>query len=172
MSQEIRAIVAETLASAGLPGFRDTTSPMRPQWRASFSFSGDLHGETSYVHLYVPADADRVQINCSALAPALDFMSADQLQSDLEQLNGLCTPGSDEWAVVLDRIGAAPSEVAGWEAKTSLYMGMQHRMVRARLGMPLADLAPRSVKLAVQLGLHLARDTRDLLVAGRAASQN
>ena len=171
MSEDIRAAVAEALAAAGLPGFRDTTSPAKPKWRASFSFRGELHGELGYVHLHLPANAERVQVNCSAPAPALDFLPPDRLQADMEQLNGLCTPGSDEWAVLLGRIGAAPTEVMEWEAATSLYMGMQHRMVRTRLGMPLADLTPRSVKLAVHLGLHLARDTRDLLVAGRAASQ-
>jgi len=171
VSEDIRAAVAEALAAAGLPGFRDTTSPARPKWRASFSFRGELHGEFGYVHLYVPADAERVQVNCSAPAPALDPLPAEQFHQEMERASASRAPGSAGWEEALWEAEATGANVAGWGATISPYMGMQHRMVLAKVSMPLADLSPGSLALAVRLGLRLARGARDSLAAAREASQ-
>jgi hypothetical protein len=170
VSEDIRAVVAEALASAGLLGFTDTTSPARPKWRVSFSFRGELLGEFGYVHLYLPADGERVRVNCSAPAPALDPLPAEQLHQEMERASASRAPGSAGWEEALREAGATGAGVAGWEATISPYMGMQHRMVLAKVSMPLAGMSPGSLALAVRLGLQLARDARDSLAAARESS--
>ncbi len=172
MDEELRARIAEALAAAGLTGFRDTTSSMRPQWRASFSFSGALHGESSYVHLYVPADADLLQVNSAVPSAALDPAPKRWLEDALAEVNAVYVAGSSELSRVLGRIGAAPSDIAGWELAARPYVGMQHRMVMARVTLPLALLSPRSLDLAVRLGLYLAGIAREFLTSQWEASES
>lgn len=171
MKQDIRARIARALEEAGLAGFRDTTTAIRPQWRASFTYRGELQGETGYVHLYVPSDTEQLQVNCSAPAPALDPATPQWLLEELVEVNACYAPGSAGWAGILGELGAAPEEVARWEATTKPYVGMEHRMMLTRVTMPLAGLSGRSVGLAIRLGLHLARMARERLAAAWQAAQ-
>ncbi len=171
MNEELRAGVARALIEAGVPGFKDTTTGVRPQWRASFSFRGELHGETSYIHVYVPVDADQLQVNSSALSPTLDPMPIERIQDELAEVNATYVPGSDAWIRAIEELGAAPADVEGWDATTRPYMGLRHRMTLARVTMPLASLSGSSVDLAIRLGLYLARVARDFLTASWEASQ-
>ena len=171
MSEELRAEIAGVLASAGLADFKDTTTRARPQWRASFSFRGELHGETSYVHIYVPAGADQLQVNSTAPSPALDAMPAEMIHERIAEINSSHAPGSAGWSETIQQMRATDGETEGWEAVTSQYVGMEHRMVLTKVRMPLASLSADSVDLAVRLGLHLARETRERLTAEWEAPQ-
>ncbi|MGI5836348.1 MAG: hypothetical protein ACOX87_07635 [Chloroflexota bacterium] len=165
MDDDLRARIAGALAAAGIIGFKDTTTGIRPQWRASFSFRGKLHGETSYVHIYVPASADQLQVNCSAPASSLDPMSAQQLQGEMARFSTSHAAGSAELASMLGELGATPADISGWETAMRPYMGMRHRMVLASVKMSLASLSGSSLDLAIRLGLKLARAARDSLAA-------
>ncbi|GEM_PF-1812419 len=165
MGEDIRARIANALATAGIEGFKDTTTRIRPQWRASFSFRGELHGETSYVHLHVPADADQLQVNSTASSPALDLVPTDRLQEMLAEVNGALVPGSVGLERIVEELGAAPADVAGWEVLIMPYQGFEHRMMLAKVTMPLACLSGESVDLAIRLGLSLARIARELVAA-------
>ncbi|HEX9016869.1 MAG TPA: hypothetical protein VF960_12830 [Chloroflexota bacterium] len=170
MNEELRAKLAAALSGAGMAGFKDTTTSIRPKWRASFSFRGEIDGETSYVHVYVPDHADELQVNCSAPAPALNPVSPHQLHDELAQFNAAHAPGSAGWDRVLGELGAGPGSAAGWQAATKPYVGMQHRMVLARVTLPLDSLAPASVGLAIRLGVRLATTARELVTGSLAPS--
>ncbi len=167
---DLRARIATVLPGTAIEGSRDTMSRARPQWRASFSFRGELLGEPGYVHVYVPVDADTLHVNSSAHAPALNSMPPELLDIEVSSANAAYAPGSAGWDAITADLGAGPAEVEGWEAHASPYVGLQHRMIVARVAMPLERLSGRSIDLAVHLGLRLARATRESVIAAWRAS--
>jgi hypothetical protein len=163
MNQDLHARIARALAAAGLANARNTTTRMRPQWRASFSYRGEIEGEKAYLHVYVPVGADRVQVNCSVPAPAADSMPVDRIEAALEGFNASCSPNSAAWNDLLGELGATPADAAGWATETVHHLGLQHRMALARVTMPLGDLSDSSISLAVRLSLRLANGARERL---------
>ena len=163
MNEELRARVGQVLAAAGIAGAKDTTTRMRPQWRASFSWSGQIHGEKGYLHIYVPAGIDQLQVNCTAPSPALDPAEAEWLQDETARFNASHCQGTPEWEGTIGQLGASPNDVAEWVVLVKPYQGLQHRMVLARVTMPLDSLSGGPVALGIKLGFHLARTAREEL---------
>jgi hypothetical protein len=163
MNEKLQARIAGALAAAGLATARNTTTRMRPQWRASFSYRGEIEGEKAYLHVYVPVDADRVQVNCSVPAPAADNAPTEQIETALGGFNASHSPGSPLRNGLLEELGATPADVAGWAMETTHHVGLQHRMTLGRITLPLGGLTDSSIDLAVKLGLRLATGARDAL---------
>lgn len=114
MNDDLRARIARALVALSAVGSRDTTDvSRRPQWRASFSFHGQMKGETRYLQLFVPINAEVVQVNCTVEAPALDTMPAKMLQDSIEEIAGEYTPASQQWGKVLADLGVDPHDVVG-----------------------------------------------------------
>jgi hypothetical protein len=166
MNHDLHARIAAALAAAGLGTARNTTTRMRPQWRASFSYRGQIEGEKAYLHVYVPVESDRLQVNCSVPAPAADRVPPESIEAALGGFNASNAPGTQAWADLLGRLGAVEGETEGWSAQAGHHMGMQHRMVLARVTVPLESLSNGSLGLAVRLGLRLATSAREALNSG------
>lgn len=167
---DLRTKIGRALLALGAAGYRDTTDARRrPKWRASFSFHGQMQGETRYLQVFVPVDADLVQVNCTVEAPALDAIPAGQLQDSLEEIAVEYAPGARQWAKVLADLGVDPNDVDGWGATIALHTGMYHQMVLTRVTMHLGDLSDQSLELATRVGYRLAQDARaELTVRGEA----
>jgi hypothetical protein len=158
---DLRLRIGRALLALGTSGHRDTTDPARrPRWRASFSFHGELQGETRYLQLFVPVDADVLQLNCTVEASTLNTMPEKQLQDSLEEFGAQCDPGARQLDKVLADLGIAPNDVDGWSATIALHTGIYDRMVLTRVTMPLADLSDRSIDLAARIGYRLSQDAR------------
>ena len=158
---DLRVKIGRALLALGAAGYRDTTDVRRrPKWRASFSFHGQMQGETRYLQLFVPVDADVVQVNCTVEAPALDAMSKRQLQDSLEEMVVEYAPGARQWERMLADLGVDPHDVDGWDTTTALHTGMYHQMLLVRVTMHLEDLCDESLELATRVGYRLAQDAR------------
>ena len=172
MKDPLRDRIVRGLADAGIPEARDTTNPVhRPQWRLSFAYRGHIHGVPSYLHVYVPADAEQIQVNCAIAAPRLDRTAQPWIEAALASFNAAHVPGSPSWEGLLSGTGASSEDVAGWNSATSLHHGIQHRMILARVTMPLAGMTDRSIATAITLGLNSAKLARDELSSAAPGEQ-
>lgn len=172
MNDDLRARIARSLEAIGITGYRDNTNTrLRPQWRASFNYNGEIHSEKAYVHVYVPSDGDQLQVNSTAPSPALNSMPMERLRDELAAINASCVPGSPDWDKLLSNPGVAPADVSGWEATIAPHQGFESRMMLGRVTMPLAAFSDDSLDLAIRLGLSLARLARESLVASWESSQ-
>ncbi|MHB8992830.1 MAG: hypothetical protein ACYC66_14505 [Chloroflexota bacterium] len=172
MKDDLRARIGQALLALGAVGYRDTTNPgLRPRWRASFSFHGEMAGETRYLQVFVPVDAEAVQVNCTVEAPALDSATAGQMRGFVEEITGEYAPGGRRWGEALAALGVDPRDVDEWDAAVAAHSGVYHRMVLVRVTMPLAQLSDRSLGLATKIGYRLAQDARGVATARWEASQ-
>lgn len=165
MNEDLRARIIKALEDAGLNGFRDTTSGMRPQWRASFSHRGQLHGERCYAHIYVPTGVDQLQVNCTAPSPELDAMPTERFRTDIASLNTVLSPNSSGWTRLVLGLELDPADVGSWNSEIVPHQGLEHRMILAKLTVPLVELSSGTVDAAVRLGLLMARVARESLIA-------
>ncbi len=172
VTDDLRNRIGAALQALGVAGYRDTTDARtRPQWRVSFASHGKMKGETRYLQVFVPVDADLVQVNCTVEAPALDTMPATQIQNSMEGIAGEYVPEGQQWEKILADLGVDPRDVDGWDASVAPHSGINHRMVLARITIPLADLSNRSLELATRIGYRLAQDARSAVTARWKASR-
>jgi hypothetical protein len=167
MNEGLRSALAGALENVGVTGYRDTTdSRLRPRWRASFSYSGQLHGsESCYLHVFVPEDADEVRVHCTVPAPALDSASRAGIQQILVGIDAENAPGTPRWEELLAGLGAGPEDVREWRSELTPHSGISHWMVLARVALPVAEFADHSLDLATRIGVRLAQHGRDELTA-------
>ncbi len=172
MNDDLRTRIGQALLALGAIGYRDTTNPgLRPRWRASFSFHGEMAGETRYLQVFVPVDAEAVQVNCTVEAPGLDSATAGQMQDFIGEIAAEYAPGGQRWGEALAALGVDHHDVGEWDATVAAHSGVYHRMVLVRVTMPLAQLSDRSLGLAVKIGYRLAQDARGVVTARWEAAQ-
>ncbi len=172
VNDDLRTRIGHALQAIGVAGYRDTTNTKtRPQWRASFSYHGQMKGETRYLQLFVPVDTDLVQVNCTVEAPALDTAQLNDLEEYLGEIAGEYAPGGQRWNRIIAELGMDPQRLREWGVEMVLHSGIYHRMVLARVATPLADLSDETIDLATRVGYRLAQDAREAVTTHWKASQ-